>query len=134
MEKSNSLLANIALSINKRLAGRGGCGQVYYAIYSGREAVAKVATQTKHEDIILREYKMMKELASEYTVAAIVFLHGASITLPEEEDKVPIPRSCLFMEWMNWGKLFLTQVHWDSILSRKVNWMQWNQNSSKSEM
>ncbi|KAJ3322050.1 Elongation factor 1-alpha 1 [Boothiomyces sp. JEL0866] len=105
MEKSNSLLANIALSINKRLAGRGGCGQVYYAIYSGREAVAKVATQTKHEDIILREYKMMKELASEYTVAAIVFLHGASITLPEEEDKVPIPRSCLFMEWMNWGTL-----------------------------
>ncbi|KAJ3310892.1 translation elongation factor EF-1 alpha [Boothiomyces sp. JEL0838] len=105
MEKSNSLLANIALSINKRLAGRGGCGQVYYAIYSGREAVAKVATQTKHEDIILREYRMMKELASEYTVAAIVFLHGASITLPEEEDKVPIPRSCLFMEWMNWGTL-----------------------------
>ncbi|KAJ3271988.1 translation elongation factor EF-1 alpha [Terramyces sp. JEL0728] len=104
MDKSNSLLANIALSINKRLAGRGGCGQVYYAIYSGREAVAKVATQTKHEDIILREYKMMKELTSEYTVAAIVFLHGASITLPEEEDKVPVPRSCLFMEWMNWGR------------------------------
>ncbi|KAJ2984465.1 hypothetical protein HDV02_001091, partial [Globomyces sp. JEL0801] len=49
------------LVIKKKMAGSGGCGQVFWATYAGKEAVAKIPLEKKHEILIYNESRIMKE-------------------------------------------------------------------------
>ncbi|KAI8895626.1 hypothetical protein BC833DRAFT_148952, partial [Globomyces pollinis-pini] len=57
-----SSLYDVRLQILKRMAGAGGVGQVYKAVYGGKEAVAKIPFEPEHERLVYEESRVMAAL------------------------------------------------------------------------
>ncbi|KAJ2984621.1 hypothetical protein HDV02_001022, partial [Globomyces sp. JEL0801] len=63
-----SVLFDSRLVIRKKMAGSGGCGQVYKAKYANKDAVAKIPILEAHEQLIYDESQVMRKLSSPWTV------------------------------------------------------------------
>ncbi|KAJ2988541.1 hypothetical protein HDV02_005528, partial [Globomyces sp. JEL0801] len=55
MMANQSIMYDMRLVIKKKMAGSGGCGQVFWATYAGKEAVAKIPFESEHEQMIYNE-------------------------------------------------------------------------------
>ncbi|KAI8895759.1 hypothetical protein BC833DRAFT_600101 [Globomyces pollinis-pini] len=95
-----SVLFDSRLIIKRQIAGSGGAGRVYKAVYSGKNAVAKIPLLQKHEDLIYKESQIMQALVSPWTVNVLQFMSNASIPIPDQEY---IPQAALLIEFMNMG-------------------------------
>ncbi|KAI8891664.1 hypothetical protein BC833DRAFT_626611, partial [Globomyces pollinis-pini] len=78
----DSKLYDVHLSILKKVEGHGGVGQVYRAVYDGKQAVAKIPFDKTHETMIYEEGRMMSEFDSPYMVKYLAFMADANIQLP----------------------------------------------------
>ncbi|KAJ3000043.1 hypothetical protein HDV02_000995 [Globomyces sp. JEL0801] len=95
-----SVLFDSRLIIKKQMAGSGGSGQVYKAIYAGKNAVAKIPIQEKHEHLIYEETQMLEKLQSPYIVKLLQFMSNARIPIPGQDY---IPQTAVLIEFMNFG-------------------------------
>ncbi|KAJ2987422.1 hypothetical protein HDV02_006201, partial [Globomyces sp. JEL0801] len=95
-----SKLYDVHLSILKKVEGNGGVGQVYRAVYDGKQAVAKIPFDEKHEAMIYEEGKMMSGFDSPYLVKYLAFMADANIQLP---GKPMGKHTVLLLEYMNLG-------------------------------
>ncbi|KAI8894214.1 hypothetical protein BC833DRAFT_605726 [Globomyces pollinis-pini] len=100
MMANQSIMYDMRLVIKKKMAGSGGCGQVFWATYAGKEAVAKIPFESEHEQMIYNESRIMKQLISPYIVACLTFMDGAPISIPGQPL---LPRTALLLEFMNFG-------------------------------
>ncbi|KAI8892077.1 hypothetical protein BC833DRAFT_570466, partial [Globomyces pollinis-pini] len=96
----DSKLYDVHLSILKKVEGNGGVGQVYRAVYDGKQAVAKIPFDKTHETMIYEEGKMMSGFDSPYLVKYLAFMADANIQLP---GKPMGKHTVLLLEYMNLG-------------------------------
>ncbi|KAJ2996979.1 hypothetical protein HDV02_006001 [Globomyces sp. JEL0801] len=96
----DSKLYDVHLSILKKVEGHGGVGQVYRAVYDGKQAVAKIPFDKTHETMIYEEGRMMSGFDSPYLVKYLAFMADANIQLP---GKPMGKHTVLLLEYMNLG-------------------------------
>ncbi|KAI8892886.1 kinase-like domain-containing protein [Globomyces pollinis-pini] len=97
-----SVLFDSRLVIRKKMAGSGGCGQVYLALYSNQLAVAKIPIMEKHEDLVYQESNIMNALVSPWTVQVLHYISNSPMPIGGLDYT---PRSALIVEYMNLGPL-----------------------------
>ncbi|KAI8896986.1 kinase-like domain-containing protein [Globomyces pollinis-pini] len=97
-----STIYDSRLVIRKKLAGSGGCGQVYKANYANRDAVAKIPILEIHEKLVYEESQMMRRLDSPWTVQVLHFMSNTTLPIPGQEYT---PQTALLLEFMNLGSL-----------------------------
>ncbi|KAJ2998873.1 Interferon-induced, double-stranded RNA-activated protein kinase, partial [Globomyces sp. JEL0801] len=95
-----SSLYDVRLRILKRMAGAGGVGQVYKAVYGGTEAVAKIPFVPEHERLVYEESRVMSALNHSNVVQSLAFMSDAMISIPGKEEA---RRTALLVEFMNLG-------------------------------
>ncbi|KAJ2998958.1 hypothetical protein HDV02_003796 [Globomyces sp. JEL0801] len=95
-----SSLYDVRLRILKRMAGAGGVGQVYKAVYGGIEAVAKIPFEPEHERLVYEESRVMSALNHPNVVQSLAFMSDAMISIPGKEEA---RRTALLVEFMNLG-------------------------------
>ncbi|KAI8901364.1 kinase-like domain-containing protein [Globomyces pollinis-pini] len=97
-----STMYDVRLQITKKIAGSGGEGTVYLAIYDGKKAVAKIPTNQNHQKDVFYESQMMSTLRCPWVVESLAFMSDAMIQIPNQPD---LRRTALIIEFMNLGAL-----------------------------
>ncbi|KAI8900143.1 kinase-like domain-containing protein [Globomyces pollinis-pini] len=97
---TQSTMYDVRLSILKKIAGSGGVGNVYLAVYDQKQAVAKIPIDPEHENLVYEESRLMSKLRSPWTVESLAFMADAMIVIPDQPDG---RRTALIIEFMNLG-------------------------------